>query len=91
MILLQYHLYMFHEDEPDTRYVSYLLRLQLMRKDDQSVWVASTESTTDGSHRSFPNVETLAAFLLAEFGERQLNRQGGTPDDSEDSRPPGNE
>lgn len=67
----EYHVVMATEDESTTRYVSYMLRLRRIWDDDQPIWTGSLEDNATGSHRSFPNVETLAAFLLAEFGRRQ--------------------
>ncbi len=65
-------------EEQTTRYASYLIRFRLVRNDDQPVWIASIDDTASGSHRSFPNVEALAAFLLAEFEGRRTGAEGGT-------------
>jgi hypothetical protein len=53
---------------PDTDYASYLLRFRKMRIDWQTTWLASVQSTSSGEQRSFPGVEALAAFLIAEYG-----------------------
>jgi hypothetical protein len=63
---------------PHANYTSYLLRLRRLRTGDQGDWVASVESTTTGEQRSFPSVETLVAFLLAEFGRRLPEDDRGT-------------
>jgi hypothetical protein len=66
-------------DEPTTRYASYLLRLRLVWNDHGPIWMASLDNTATGSHRSFPNVEALATFLLAEFGGSRPVVQDGLP------------
>jgi hypothetical protein len=82
---------MTNAETPDTRYASYLLRFRLVWSDDQPVWIASVENTVTGSYRSFPNVEALAAFLLAEFGRRGSTVTGSLPSESEDHRLPESE
>jgi hypothetical protein len=49
-------------------YASYVLRLRNMQNDCQATWLASLQSTATGEQRSFPSVEALATYLLAEFG-----------------------
>lgn len=53
---------------PDKDYASYLLRLRKMHSDQQTTWVASVQSTSSGEQLSFPGVEALATFLIAEYG-----------------------
>ena len=77
------------EEEPGTRYASYLLRLRLVWNDNGPIWIASMENTATGGHRSFPNVEALAAFLLAEFGGRGMVVQGGSQSEGKDQAPLG--
>jgi hypothetical protein len=74
-------------EEQTTRYASYLLRLRLVRNDDQPVRIASIDDPASGSHRSFPNVEALAAFLLAEFGGRWTGAKGGAQSGEGDKQP----
>ncbi len=66
---------MYHEhmtpEEHHTHYASYLLRLRLVGSGEQSVWTASIEDTATGSRHTFPDVEALATFLLAEYGEHR--------------------
>ncbi len=68
-------------------YASYLLRLRQLNYSSRATWVASVQSIATGDERSFPSVEALAAFLLAEFGERRQtgaeSRDGtaGSPED----------
>lgn len=76
------------EEAPTTRYTSYLLRLRLMSTGKQTLWLASMDDTLTGKHRSFPNVEALAAYLLAEFGgnrsaseNRSVEAEPSQPDD----------
>ncbi len=67
------------QDESITRYASYLLRLRLVWGEEQPSWMASLENTATGTYRSFPDVESLAAFLLAEFGGHQRGAPDGVP------------
>jgi hypothetical protein len=64
----------------DTSYAAYLLRLRKMQDDSRATWVASVQSIPTGEQRSFPSVEALAAFLLAQFPgtlpDDDLGRQG---------------
>ena len=69
------------QDDSGARYASYLLRLRLMGNRDQANWIASVENTATGNRRSFPSVEALAAFLLAEFGERRSASGDGPQDE----------
>ena len=79
---------MTNEESTDTiRYASYLLGLRLIWNDDEPVWKASVENTATGSYRSFPNVEALATFLLAEFGGRELVATVGSQSKGEDKQP----
>ena len=82
---------MTNEKSTDTiRYASYLLGLRLIWNDDEPVWKASVENTATGSYRSFPNVEALATFLLAEFGGRTSkgsSQSEGPPYPGGDTRP----
>jgi ATP/maltotriose-dependent transcriptional regulator MalT len=64
-----------------TSYTSYLLRLTRVGQGSQATWVASVLSTATGDRRSFPSVEALAVFLVAEYG-------GSTP--AGKARPVGN-
>ena len=81
-----YHQRMAKEEEQTTRYASYLLRFRLVRNDDQPIWIASIDNTATGSHRSFPNVEALAAFLLAEFGGRRTGVKDGPESEEGDKQ-----
>jgi ATP/maltotriose-dependent transcriptional regulator MalT len=54
--------------QPTISYASYLLRLTRVGQSDRTTWVASVQSTATGDRRSFPNVEALVAFLVAEYG-----------------------
>ena len=91
VIPARYHLGMTQGDEPITRYASYLLRLRLVWSDEQPIWIASLENTITGSHRSFPNAEALAAYLLAEYGRRNPVVKDGLQSKEEDHRPLENE
>lgn len=66
------------EETPATRYTSYLLRLRLTSTGKQTMWLASMDDTLTGKHRSFPNVEALAAYLLAEFGGNRPASEDGS-------------
>lgn len=68
------------------RYASYMLRLRLVWNDEEPIWVASMEDTVTGSHRSFPNLEALTAFLLAEYGGRRTAAKGGAQSEGEEKR-----
>ncbi len=74
---------MYHEhmtpEENHAHYASYLLRLRLVGGGEQSVWTASIEDTATGSRHTFPDVEALATFLLAEFGEHRSALSEGVP------------
>jgi hypothetical protein len=72
------------EEEPNIRYASYLLRLRLVWNDAGPIWMASLDNTATGSHRSFPNAEALATFLLAEFGGSRPVVQDGLPSEAEE-------
>jgi hypothetical protein len=52
---------------PDPGYASYLLRLRRVQNESQATWVASVQSTATGEQRSFPSIEALATFLLANY------------------------
>lgn len=69
--------------EPHTTYASYLLRLWLVRNGAEATWVASIVRTATGNHRSFPSVEALVTFLLAEYG-----RAGAVATDDQQSQQP---
>jgi ATP/maltotriose-dependent transcriptional regulator MalT len=56
--------------QTSTGYASYLLRLTRVGHGSRATWVASTQSTATGDRRSFPSVDALVAFLVAEFGNR---------------------
>jgi hypothetical protein len=70
--------------EHSARYASYLLRLRQVRSDDQATWLASVQNVASGAQRSFPSVEALVTFLLAEFGRSEPVRgTPGVPDPAE--------
>jgi hypothetical protein len=56
---------------PNRRYASFMLRLQWMQNDDHPAWVASTQSTTTGELRWFPNLDALVQFIRDEFDDRE--------------------
>jgi hypothetical protein len=87
VIPVQYHRRMTNEQVPITRYSSYLLRFRVTPTGNQLNCLVSIEDTATGSHRSFPNVEALATFLLAEFGEHRSAVRSDTPIEKEDKRP----
>lgn len=54
-------------------YTSYMLRIQLKKSGDESVWVASLQSTKTGELRWFPTIEVLIQFLQDEFcGQNEI-------------------
>jgi len=83
-----YHGRMSTTEESNASYASYLLRLRLMGKGNQAMWVASVENTATGDQRSFPSVETLVAFLRAEFGGYSSVAKGDPPDGPQVEGPP---
>jgi hypothetical protein len=74
-----YHKRMPTAEERNAGYASYLLRLRLMGKGDQALWVASVENPASGDQRSFPSVEALVTFLRAEFGGPSSVAKGDPP------------
>jgi hypothetical protein len=60
----------------------------LMGKGSQALWIASVENTATGEQRSFPSVETLVAFLRAEFGGCSSVAEGDSPGDPQVEGPP---
>ncbi len=65
--------------QSDAGYVSYLLRLRQVYRNNGLAWVASVQSTATGDQRSFPSLAALITFLVAEFGERAAR-----PSDAQD-------
>ena len=59
----------------NSRYASFMLRLQWTQNDDCPTWVVSMQSTKTGELRWFPNLDALILFLRDEFGncERMEN------------------
>jgi hypothetical protein len=88
LTLALYHGCMSTTEESNASYASYLLRLRLMGKGSQAMWIASVENTATGDQRSFPSVETLVAFLRAEFGGSSSVAKGDPPDDPQVESPP---
>lgn len=77
---------MTNEQAPITHYSSYLLRFRMTPTGNQMNCLVSIEDTATGSRRSFPNVEALATFLLAEFGKHRAAGSSDTPIEQEDKR-----
>ncbi len=57
----------------DPSYAAYVLRLRKMQDSNHATWVASVQSVATGEQRSFPSVEALATFFLAQFGSRSAD------------------
>ena len=70
---------------PDRDYASYLLRFRKIQLDRRTTWMASVQSTSSGEQRSFPGVEALAAFLMAEYGGSLPERKRPGEEESPDS------
>lgn len=84
----QYHGRVIQGLESKDGYASYLLRLWMVRNNNREGWLVSLENTASGNYRLFPNIQALAVFLFAEFGEyRELGGQE-TPNQEEKSSPP---
>ena len=77
---------MTNETVPITCYSLYMLRFRVTPTGNQLNCLVSIEDTATGSHRSFPNVEALATFLLAEFGAGRSAISSDTPIEKEDKR-----
>jgi len=71
--------------EPRTTYASYLLRLWLVRSDDEVTWIATIDRSATGSRRSFPSVEALVTFLLAEYGRVAVAKFDGQQSQDENT------
>ena len=84
MTPVSYDRRMINAPVPITRYSSYMLRFRVTPTGNQLNCLVSIEDTATGSQRSFPNVEALATFLLAEFGEGRSAVSSDTPLKQED-------
>jgi hypothetical protein len=47
----------------DRRYISYLLRLWMVKENDTFVWRASLETTHSGERYGFASLDAMLAFL----------------------------
>jgi hypothetical protein len=83
---VSYYQRMTNDQVPITRYSSYMLRFRVTSTGNQLNCLVSIEDTATGSQRSFPNVEALATFLLAEFGEGRSAVSSDTALEKEDKR-----
>ncbi len=86
VIVVRYHCRMTNDQMPITHYSSYMLRFRVTPSGNQTNCLVSIEDTATGSRRSFPNVEALATFLLAEFGERRSAVDNRPPIEPADKR-----
>jgi hypothetical protein len=57
----------------NSRYASFMLRLQQAQNDNHPTWLASIQSTKTGELRWFPSLDALVTFLRDEFGEQESN------------------
>jgi hypothetical protein len=55
-------------NDPNRRYMAYLLRLWQVQEDEGPAWRASLECAETAERRSFADLEALFAFLEQETG-----------------------
>ncbi len=63
----------------DPDYASYLLRLRKVQHCGQATWITSAQSVTTSEVRTFPHIEALVTFLLAEYGSQERTRAPPIP------------
>jgi hypothetical protein len=56
-------------DEKEKKYLSYLLRVWLVRVSGKSVWRGSLEDPFTGERRGFANLRELFIYLTTRIGE----------------------
>ena len=73
----------------ENSYAAYLLRFRKMQDGALAPWAASVQSISTGEQRSFPSIEALATFLLAQFSgslpESDLGCRGEARPDQKDA------
>lgn len=72
--------------EPQTIYVSYLLRLWSVNDDGHVVWRASVESGLTGERQAFASLEELCDFLRQQT-EASVLQTGVGSDEVKDAAP----
>ena len=68
--------------DQNTPYLSYLLRLWVVKNDHNTVWHCSVENVQTGQQQGFANIEALCKFLReatflgqeVEFGSDELSQ-----------------
>lgn len=59
----------------DRKYLSYLLRLWMVKENGEYIWRASLESPKSGAQVGFDSLESLAAYLKEQTGTVCENTQ----------------